>query len=162
MIDVLKKLFGSENGQTAAPVDHGPDKTWVATAVLLLEMAHTDDGLHEMESDLVDHLLSERFNLDPQTLSELRQFAEQRRRDSLDLYQFAKEINDHFSKEEKLEVMDHLWQVVFADGRIDPYEEALSRQLATLLRLTHKEMIDSKLRVRKILEKERDGGTVQE
>ncbi|MGE4343915.1 MAG: TerB family tellurite resistance protein [Geoalkalibacter sp.] len=150
MIDSLKKLFGFESNQAEEPASEGPDRTWVATAVLLLEMAHADDGFHELESHLVDRILGGKFDLDTRALKDLRLYAEQRRQESLDLYQFAREINDHFSKKEKLEVMEHLWQIVFADGKIDPYEEALSRQLATLLKLSHKEMIDAKLHAREM------------
>ncbi len=153
MIDSLKKIFGFDSNQAEEPSNssEGLDRTWVATAVLLLEMAHTDDGFHELESHLVDRILGGKFDLGARALKDLRLYAEQRRQESLDLYQFAREINDHFSKNEKLEVMEHLWQIVFADGKIDPYEEALSRQLATLLKLSHKEMIDAKLHVRETL-----------
>jgi uncharacterized tellurite resistance protein B-like protein len=73
--------------------------------------------------------------------------ADRERRQSHDLFQFAKEINAHFSREEKLEIMDTLWRIIYADGVLDKYEDALIRQLATLLRLTHREMIEAKVAV---------------
>lgn len=156
MFDALRKLLGG----TGADVQDGGvlrhDRIRVATAVLLLEMAHADERMHQVEFSLVEKILQERFSLSDETLTDLMALAEDERQESLDLYQFSREINDNFSKEEKLEVMEHLWQVVFADGEMDPYEEALARQLATLLRLSHREMIDAKLQAQKALD--RSGG----
>jgi uncharacterized tellurite resistance protein B-like protein len=43
--------------------------------------------------------------------------------------------------------MEGIWRVIYADGTLDKYEDALARQLATLLRLDHKDVIDRKLLV---------------
>ena len=151
MFESLRRLLGGTSEGAGEARTPGQDRIRVATAVLLLEMAHADERMHDIELALVQKILQERFTLSEETLGELMALAEDRRRESLDLYQFSREINEHFSKEEKLEVMEHLWRVVFADGEMDPFEEALARQLATLLRLSHREMIDAKLQVQKEL-----------
>jgi uncharacterized tellurite resistance protein B-like protein len=74
-------------------------------------------------------------------------YSHQHREQSLDLFQFAQVINAHFSREEKLNVMEGVWRVIYADGVLDKYEDALARQLATLLRLDHKDVIDRKVKV---------------
>ncbi len=149
MFEALHKLLGNPVADSQAGRRGAHDRIRVATAVLLLEMAHADDQLHRLESSLVRKILQERFSLSDETLGDLMTLAESERRESLDLFQFSREINENFTKEEKLEVMAHLWRVVFVDGEMDPHEEALARQLATLLRLSHREMIEAKLQVQK-------------
>jgi len=144
MMNRIKALLGAPSaGEPADP----RERIQVATCVLLLEMAHADETLHTLEAQLVGDLLSRRFDLPQQDVDELMALADRERRQSHDLFQFAKEINAHFSREEKLEIMDTLWRIIYADGVLDKYEDALIRQLATLLRLTHREMIEVKVAV---------------
>lgn len=144
MFNRIKSLLGS--GPADEPVVE-KERIQVATCVLLLEMAHTDGEFHAMEAILIQDLLQRRFELSEVAAAELMDFAHREREQSLDLYQFAKQINENFSPGEKLEVMETLWRIVYADGVLDKYEDYLVRQLATLLRLSHRQMIDVKVRV---------------
>lgn len=144
MISRIKNLLQSGPG---AEQRNAHERVQVATCVLLLELAHTDGDFHAMEEQLVNDLLRNRFQLDDQTLEELIEFSRQQREGALDLYQFARTINENFSRDEKFEVMVELWRVVYCDGVLDKYEEYLMRQLAKLLRQSHREMIAAKLKV---------------
>ena len=73
--------------------------------------------------------------------------AHQVRIESNDLHQFTREINNGFDQSEKEKIMEALWRLVYADGRLDRYEEALLRQLSSLIGLSHRQMIDAKLKV---------------
>lgn len=144
MLSHIKRLLG------ASPVEAtqgSPERVQVATCALLLEIAHSDSRLHELEALLLRDLLGQRFKLDQEAISELIEFSESARVDSPDLYHFAREINSNFSQEEKLAVMESLWRLVYADGVLDRYEDALVGQIAGLLRLSHRQMIDAKLKV---------------
>jgi uncharacterized tellurite resistance protein B-like protein len=144
MLNRIKSLLGS--GPSAQPeAEH--ERIQVATCVLLLEMAHTDGEFHAMEGTLIQDLLRHKFDLSEAATAELIDFARQKREESLDLYQFARQINENFSIDEKLDVMEVLWRIIYADGVLDKYEDYLVRQLATLLRLSHRQMIDVKVRV---------------
>ncbi len=144
MLERIKGLlFSSAPPEPAAEAE----RIRVATCVLLLEMAHADGEFHDMEGRLVEDLLQRRFDLNPEDTAELIEFARHRREESLDLYQFAQQLHAHFSLEEKLEVMETLWRIVYADGVLDRYEDYLIHRLATLLRLSHRQMIEAKVRV---------------
>lgn len=145
MLKLLQKILTQKPSQQDGPA--GNDRIQVATCVLLLEMAHTDGDLHEVEELLVKDLVQQRFDLSASATAELLELSRQQRQESLDLYQFTMIIHKHFSLDEKLEVMESLWRVVYADGVLDKYEEHLMRQLTTLLRLSHRQMIDVKLKV---------------
>jgi len=123
------------------------EKVQVATCALLLEVAHSDGHYQAVEARIVHDLLAEKFNLSAAAVAELVDYSHQHREDSTDLFQFAREINAHFTREEKADVMEGIWRVIYADGTLDKFEDALARQLATLLRLDHKDVIERKLKV---------------
>jgi len=148
VFDVLKRLLrpaAVEQGETRG----AGEPVQVATCVLLLEAAHADETLREVELRLVEKILADKFDLSAEAVGELLALAAQARRESFDLYQFTREINENFAVEQKLAVLENLWRVIFADGHLDSHEEALMRQLTTLLRLSHRQMIEAKLRVQK-------------
>ena len=123
------------------------ERVQVATCALLLEVAHSDGHYKSVEAKIVHELLANTFNLPPAAVTELIDYSHQHRQDSTDLFQFAREINAHFSREEKADVMEGIWRVIYADGALDKFEDALALQLATLLRLDHQDVIDRKLKV---------------
>ena len=69
---------------------------------------------------------------------------------SIDLWQFTNLINQNYSTDEKLQIIETMWKIVYADGRLDKHEDYLVHKLSNLLRLTHKQLIDAKLRVKNI------------
>lgn len=143
MFDRIRALIGGRSEGAGG----GRERVHVATAVLLLEMAHSDEQFHDMEEVLIRDLLQRKFNLGEESLAEVLELARRERQSSLDLFQFARDINESFTPEEKLEMMETLWRIIYADGVLDKYEDYLVRKLATLLRLSHREMIEAKLKV---------------
>ncbi|TYO98269.1 putative tellurite resistance protein B-like protein [Geothermobacter ehrlichii] len=144
---MISRLVHLLTGQDETSKERRHDRVQLAVAVLLLEMAHADRTFAPLEKKLVNGLLRERFGLDAGQADELIAAAEKKRDESFDLHQFTRLINEHFTLEEKLEVMEGLWRLVYADGELDRYEDALARQLAGLLRLSHRQAISMKLRV---------------
>jgi uncharacterized tellurite resistance protein B-like protein len=154
MLNRIKSLLA---GGPAAEPTRERERIQVATCVVLLEMAHADEEFHEMEEGLVRDLLGRKFDLPEADVTELIELARQERSASLDLFQFTRRINDEFSRAEKLEIMEALWRIVYADGVLDKHEDYLVRQLATLLRLSHPEMIEAKVKVLDELYPDRPG-----
>ena len=144
MINRIKNLL-----QADPPADQATrfERVQVAICALLLEVAHSDGHYQTVEARVVHDLLADKFELPPADVTELIDYAHQKRDESLDLFQFAREINTHFSRAEKLDVMEGLWRVIYADGELDKYEDAFARQMAQLLRLSHKDVIDRKIKV---------------
>lgn len=142
MLAQLRRLLSA-----ATPEEQAGDKLQIATCALLLEMAYADRSFDPAEEELLRSHLQRHFRLDPEALAALIANARQARRESADLFQFAREINAACSPEEKLAIMETLWRIVYADGVLDKYEDALARQLATLLRISPRQAIDLKLQV---------------
>lgn len=143
MLKRLMQIFTSpeESGGDAA------QRIPLAAAVLLLEVAHADGEFHAAEEDMIGALLGEHFAVAPEFQQELLALAKQRRNDSTDLHQHTREINVAFSQAEKEQIIEAIWQLVYADGRLDCYEDALMRQLGGLIGLSHRQLIAAKLRV---------------
>ncbi|SHJ79200.1 Uncharacterized conserved protein, tellurite resistance protein B (TerB) family [Malonomonas rubra DSM 5091] len=146
MIKHLLKVFAPATEREARTQF---DRIPLAAAVLLLEVAHADGDYHVEEEALIGQLLKEHFNVADELLAELLELAEETRSDSSDLHQFTRDINKAYSQPEKEQIIEAVWQLVYADGRLDHFEEALMRQLGTLIGLSHRQLIDAKLRVSK-------------
>jgi uncharacterized tellurite resistance protein B-like protein len=144
---MLNRIMKMLQGDDEAVEESRFERIQIATCALLLEIAHSDGNYQAIEAKIVHDLLAQKFSLSPAAISELVDYSHQHREQSLDLFQFAQVINAHFSREEKLNVMEGVWRVIYADGVLDKYEDALARQLATLLRLDHKDVIDRKVKV---------------
>ncbi|HZF54047.1 MAG TPA: TerB family tellurite resistance protein [Polyangiaceae bacterium] len=108
-----------------------------------------------MEEAVIREALQDRFELSQKAAEELVAYAAEQRKGSVDLFQFTRLINQSFSAEEKLLLIEQLWRVVYADGVLHQYEDALVGKLAGLLHLPHRELIDIKLGVREELKAKR-------
>ncbi len=87
------------------------------------------------------------FGLTDEVAQGLVEMAELELKASVDLWQFTSLINTNYSPDEKIRLIELVWRVIYADGRLDKHEDYLVRKMAALLRLSHKEMIDAKLKV---------------
>ena len=146
MLRAIQEFFQSriEPDSQAGPDEHG---LHLATAALLFEMLRADDNEHPEERAALERVLQEQFDLSGDETSELAKLADQEAAEAASLYQFAGLINEHFTPEQKISVVEMLWQVAYADGRLDPYEEALVRKIADLIYVPHREFIRAKHRV---------------
>jgi uncharacterized tellurite resistance protein B-like protein len=123
----------------------------LATAALLMEMTRADFTRRPEELSLVAELVQAQFGLTGAETRELAELADAEVREAISLYQFTGLINEHFSPEEKLRVVEMLWQVAYADRVLDKHEEYLVRQVAELLYVPHRDFIRAKHRVQEAL-----------
>ena len=147
MIDIVKKFFQN------APVDEGREedksqKIQVATCALLLEVANSDEEFSEIERENIVRILEEDFHLFDEYAQELMELAERERKERIDLWGFTRLINENYSIEEKIRIIEMVWKVIYADGKLDKYEDHLAHKLSKLLKLEHKQLIDAKLKIR--------------
>ena len=143
MRDWIKRFF--EKTEPKAPTSEHDVR--VATCALLLEMGHIDEQFTDSEMKKILAILQDRYNMDAAQIEALVDEADRERRQSADYYQFARRINENYSIDEKMEIIEMLWRVVYVDGKMDKYEHQLIHTLSNLLRLTHKQLIDSKMKV---------------
>lgn len=119
----------------------------LATAALLMEMAHADFAVDPAERDHVVALLTREFRLSSQEADRLAELGNEQSRAAVSLYEFTRELDTALSVSDKVRVIEMLWQIAYADGALDKYEEHLMRKLADLLHLSHRQLIQAKHRV---------------
>lgn len=144
MLDQLKRIFGGEPPavgvmQTREPLD-------LATASLLVELARADFSESDAEFEAIHHVLGRRFGLDEVTLDELLVKAMHRADRAVSLHEFTHRLNVELPEADKLAIIEMLWQVSNADGRIDKHEEHLVRRIAGLLHISDRDRIRLKLK----------------
>jgi uncharacterized tellurite resistance protein B-like protein len=148
MIDVVKRFFS----KATAKIPEAANQTTahdirVATCALFVEIARIDEKFTEAEMDTILSILKERYGLSPELADALIAEAEREIEKSVDLWQFARRINENYSNEEKIEIIETLWRIVYVDGKMDQYEHYLMNKLQNLLRLTHDQLIAAKLKI---------------
>lgn len=123
------------------------DRIQIATCVLLLEVAKSNDEFTSIEQETVSAILKKEFQIPAAAAEELMEIAHEKREQSVGLYEFTSLINEKYTREEKIKIIELAWKVIYADRKLDMYEDHLIHRLAKLLSLRHDELIEAKLRV---------------
>jgi uncharacterized tellurite resistance protein B-like protein len=150
MIDIVKKFFSAQTtatGEAAGTGEEAHHDVLVATCALFLEMAEVDRIFDARECDEIIGLLKAQYGLSDEHAVELARLAHEEREGSHDLWRFTNLINTNYSQDEKIQVVELLWRLVYADGHLSEHEQYLVTKLRKMLRMTHREVIDAKLRV---------------
>lgn len=147
MLRTLKDLFDS----FASPPADAPGREHsiqLATAVLLVEVMRADPDIGPQERAAVLAALRRKFTLAEDELARLVELAEQASRTASDFHQFTSVINEQFGQEQKVRIVEQMWQVAYADGQLGAHENHVIARVAGLLHVTHGEYIAAKLRAR--------------
>ena len=148
MLDVLKRFFTKVPEGSIQEAERKSDyDVRVAVCALFVEMAHQDETFSSLEMETILSILKEKYDLSPEHAEALMAEAQKELDDSVDLWQFSHLINENYSEDEKLEIIETLWRIVFIDGKMDRYEHYLMKKLKNLLRLSDNQLIDAKLKV---------------
>ena len=149
MFDFVKNIIDNnkkEKNSTSSNFDGH-----IALCVLLLEAAFVDGECSAEELSHLKDTLTSKYNISPQDIDELLASSGEKRKESVDIFNFTRYMNNNFNKQEKIEVMESVWSILLIDEHLEAHEDHFAHKLANLLRLTHKELIDAKLAVRQKL-----------
>lgn len=139
---ILQLLTGG-----GVPATAGPDELQVAVAALLVEAARMDDEFNPAERSMIERLIAARFDLSPEATHELMTTAERRVGESAHLFRFVDLVVRNLSLAERVRVIEMLWEVAYADGRLDPEEDALLRRIGPLIQVPDRERTLARRRV---------------
>ena len=145
MIDAISEFF-RDRLQVQKNIDIAEDAARLAAAALLFEAAMSDYDLGEEERTTIQQLVREQFDLDDTDASVLATLAQQQVRESVGLHGFTSLINQHWSEKDRLNLVEQMWRVVYADGRLDDHELHLMRKIQRLLHIPQKDFVSAKLR----------------
>ena len=104
-----------------------------ATAVLMVEVARADQVFEKSELVRLLELITSHFALSPEDAADLIDSAAEGAEDIVDLHEFTRLLHGHLTEREKAQVIGMLWQIAYADGRLDKYENSLVLKISDLL-----------------------------
>ncbi len=105
----------------------------LATAVLMIDVARADHVFEESEFDSMLQLIESHFELSPEQAAELVNAAGDKADDMVSLFEFTQLLHKHLDEQEKARIVSLLWQVAYADGQLDKYEDSLVLKISDLL-----------------------------
>lgn len=150
MLDTIKRFFDKAPDKGSSVANQTTERDIrVATCALFVEIARIDEKFTDAEMETILSILKEKYGLSQEHADALIAEAEKELEKSVDLWQFASLINANYSNEEKIEIIETLWRIVFVDGKMDEHEHYLMGKLQNLLRLTHDQLIAAKLKILK-------------
>jgi uncharacterized tellurite resistance protein B-like protein len=147
MLHKLRRFYDIWLSPDSAAAQDPEQATRLATAALLMEMARMDESIAPDERHRVTQLLQTFFQLSAQESTALQELAEHTAQEAASYHEFTAQLNRHFSQEQKIKVIEYLWEVAYADDQLDKYEEHFVRKITDLLHVAHKDFIASKHRV---------------
>lgn len=142
----LSELFKQLFEQPEQAVDP-QQQARLAAAVLLVEIGKADLTLDTAEMDVIRQALSDNFGISAADADALLQQARQERDTSVSMRPYIEALTESTDRETRRQLLTSLWQVAFADGELDNYEEQLMRRIADMLYLSHADFIQTKLAV---------------
>lgn len=142
---MLSKLLSSVlKGEPAKLPD---EDARLALTALLVRVARADNFYDDDEAVRIDQINRARYGLSPFEAAELRREAEHAEEIAADTVQFTRAIKDAVPYEDRIGVIEALWQVVLADGARDPEEDSLLRLVSNLLGVNDRDSALARQRV---------------
>ena len=144
----LNHLAG-DNRQAAA--GHPFAEKEMAAATLLVEAASLDGNIGEPEMETIRRLVIERFEMNGEEADLLFAEAKKVQANSSQLVRFTKAVKDHYDEDERIELIEMLWEVVYADRILHEYESNLMRRIGGLIYVSDRDRGLAARRVRRRL-----------
>ena len=156
MFEYLKRILSNESNEplkaeNADKSDNHDKQLQIATAAIFIEMAKADGEFSDDERDLIIQSLKKRFNLNEQDIHELIELSKAKLDESISLYEFSNTVNEHFTTNDKMVLLKNLWRMIYADKKLNRYEDHLIKMIGGMLQMEHKKIINAKMLIRKEL-----------
>ncbi len=142
MLESLKQFLADLAGGTK-PQHHFDDGDYrLAAAALLIHVSTIDGEASSEERGKLYSVLKNRFNLDDGATTELIEEATAVDRDAVDLYHFTSLINRSLDEGGRRRIVEMMWEIIYADGRVSEFEENVIWRASDLLGISSRERIE--------------------
>jgi uncharacterized tellurite resistance protein B-like protein len=145
MLDSLKKFFSELAVKPANRFDENDYR--LAAAALLIHVMSVDGATSNAEREVLRTVLKSQFELDDAALDELIEAATEADREAIDLYHFTSLLNRVLDEAGRLRVVEMMWELVYADGRVNEFEDNVVWRTADLLGISSRQRITLRRRV---------------
>lgn len=119
----------------------------LAVAVLLVEAAHRDEQFGPEERAVIERLLTEKFALSKDECDQLISSGEATTARMVQLHPYTHAVFEQMDPEQRIQLVEMLWEVAYADGVLDPEEDALIRKIGGLIYITDRDRMLARKRV---------------
>lgn len=143
MLNKFKDFF-SQPSQAKTP---NADDPKLAVAALLFEAAASDGLIEDAEQDRIRALLAQHYTLSDADAQTLCADALEMQKNAIEISRFTRAAKEQFAFEERVELVEMLWDVVYADGHVDDYEANLMRRIGGLIYVDDKTNGEARKRV---------------
>jgi uncharacterized tellurite resistance protein B-like protein len=147
MFDRLRRILSVPDSPQGGPLRHSFEERQLAAAALMVEAASMDSNLGAQERAKIAQLVESRFALSPVEAEDLLAEAERMASESVQWQGFTRAIKDGFDQEERIELIEMLWEVAYADGELHDYEASLLRRVTGLLYVSDRDSGEARKRV---------------
>lgn len=118
------------------------------SSVLAYEIARSDGDVKKEELSILLEEIKKISIRVGKTEEEILDLIEIYSKDSVSFYEFIEDININFTKQDKLSMISFLWEVAYADSKLDVDEERLIRRIADLIKIKDIEVLKLKNKAR--------------
>ena len=132
LIDQVVDALTATKSAAAGDDDHEAALR-MATAVLMLEVARADHVFDESEFERVLRLIEVHFKLTSEEAAELVNLADAKAEELVSVHDFTQLLHEQLDENDKTQIVALLWQIAYADGRLDKYEDSLVLKISDLL-----------------------------
>jgi uncharacterized tellurite resistance protein B-like protein len=147
MLDSLKNFISELTGGDKHPGRFEENDYRLAAAALLIHASTIDGNMTDTERTKLRAVLKSRFSLDDAATDELIDVSTLAENESVDLYRFTSLLNRSLDEPGRLGIVEMMWEVVFADGRVNEFEDNLMWRAADLLGVSSRDRIALRRRV---------------
>jgi uncharacterized tellurite resistance protein B-like protein len=141
MFEKLAQLFSASK---ATNETDEKNLSQLAATALLIELCRADNNVDAVEITEVISIAQSTFGLNEKEAKKLLEDAQQKNDEATSLFEFTEIINNQFDKAAKYQLIKNIWQVAYADKKIDQHEDHLIRKVADLIYVGHSDFIRAK------------------
>jgi uncharacterized tellurite resistance protein B-like protein len=142
MLDLLKEFLG-EVGSGQKPADRFDENDYrLAAAALLIHISMVDGEISPKERERLETVLKREFSLDDDATTELIEAATAADREAVDLYSFTSLLNRSLDEDGRRRMVEMMWQIVFADGRMNEFEDNIVWRASDLLGISQRDRVE--------------------
>ena len=157
MFEAFRRFVSELTGGDAHPSRFDENDYRLAAAALLVHAAAIDGTISDLERVALHAVIKRRFGLDDANTDRLLAKATEAEQEAIDLYHFTSQLNRTLDEEGRPRVVEMMWRIVYADRRVDEFEENLIWRAADLLGVSSRETSNCATRSPKARRKARAG-----
>jgi uncharacterized tellurite resistance protein B-like protein len=144
MLDGLRQFITEIVATDTGPRAFDETDYRLAATALLIHIVSLDGEPTATEKRKLHSLIEANFKLDPGTADRLIASATRAENDAVDLYRFTSVIMREVDEKGRLRIVEMMWEMVFADGKVTEFEDNVLWRAADLLGISGRDRIELK------------------